>query len=91
PEYNPQVYKGWNGKRGKSKSSIVRSVVFYGGFIRTTFGSIGVKLFLSEAPFIAYQSQPCKGSHEPVSKLFSHCYRNCQLQLKNLFILPKKV
>ena len=23
PEYNPQVYRGWNGKVGKSKYSLV--------------------------------------------------------------------
>jgi len=34
---------------------IVQSAVFYEGFIRTVFGSAGVKLFLPEAPFIAYQ------------------------------------
>lgn len=52
---------------------IVRSTVLYEGFIRTVFGrSAGVKLFLPEAPFIAYQAQPCQSSHEPVNDFLSH-------------------
>lgn len=51
---------------------IVQSVVFYERFIRAVFGSAGVKLFIPEAPFIAYQAQPCQSSHEQVNEFRSH-------------------
>ena len=51
---------------------IVQSAVFYERFIRTVFGSAGVKLFIPEAPFIAYQAQPCQSSHEQVNEFRSH-------------------
>jgi hypothetical protein len=51
---------------------VVRSDVFYEGITRTVFGSIDVELFSPELPFIAYQSQPCQSSHEPIDEFLSH-------------------
>ncbi len=82
---------------------IARSGVFYEGFRRTGIvsGSGGVKLFLPEAPLIAYQSQPCQGSHEPVNEFLSHIITSkivyllrtqllSQSLFKKLCIFPKK-
>lgn len=67
----------WDGEVGMKQKEmdekiVARSDVFYEGITHTVFGSIDVKLFSSELPFIAYQSQPCQSSHEPIDEFLSH-------------------